>query len=104
MKQAVVEEGRGGLERSRLKTAGSTLTLLNQEALIFSCEQYPFPNQIPPPAALFKTVVRLPLTPPQLDRTVRLAHPHVIALRKIVRCSRRPSHHAPPQSYYSFSY
>lgn len=104
---------RGEGERVRLKTspaAGSKPSAVvkgavGESVMVFGFDQYPFPNDANSPLLLLRTVVNLSLSTERLEKVIKLTHPNIVALRKIVRSSpREPQPSARTQTYYSFYY
>lgn len=84
------------LDKTRLKNALNTSTSSfsqfkkNQETImIFGFGQYPFPNEDNSQTSLLKTIVNLELNTEKLERVIKLTHPNIIGLRKIVKSSPR---------------
>jgi hypothetical protein len=98
-------------ERTRLKTSPGGQSIneppkrTNQETImIFGFEQYPFPNEEAPATPLLKTIVNLELSTEKLEKVIKLTHPNIIGLRKIVRSSPKEALQSRHRSYYSFYY
>ena len=54
---------------------------------------------------MLKTIVNLDLTTEKLEKVIKLTHPNIIGLRKIVRSSPREVYQGSKhRSYYSFYY
>jgi hypothetical protein len=93
--EAAARRDRNEADRVRVKTspgggqnlAESPKRPPQETIMIFNYEQYPFPNSQAADTSLLKTIVNLELGTEKLEKVIKLAHPNIVGLRKIVRSS-----------------